>query len=70
MLKTGIAGFVLTALCCLTPVLVWLFAGLGLSALVGGLDYILFPLLGVFAILCVVGLKKQRQRAAAREEQQ
>lgn len=45
LLRNGIIGSVVAALCCFTPVLVVLFAGVGLSALVGWLDYALFPML-------------------------
>ncbi len=55
LLCIGIIGTVLTALCCFTPVLVVLFGALGLAALVGYLDYVLFPLLVVFLLLVVVG---------------
>ena len=41
----GIAGTVIAALCCFTPVLVILFGVVGLSALVGYLDYVLLPAL-------------------------
>ena len=55
LLQIGIAGTVLTALCCFTPVLVVLFGALGLAAMVGYLDFVLFPLLGVFILLLIVG---------------
>ncbi len=55
LLRIGIIGTVPTALCCFTPVLVVLFGALGLAALVGYLDYVLFPLLAVFLLLVVVG---------------
>lgn len=55
LLKFGIIGTVITALCCFTPVLVVLFGVLGLAGLVGYLDYVLFPLLAVFILLGVVG---------------
>lgn len=48
LLKTGIIGSLIAAVCCFTPVLVWLFAAVGLAALVGYLDYVLFPTLVVF----------------------
>jgi mercuric ion transport protein len=35
LLKTGIAGSVVTALCCATPILVILLGAVGLSAWVG-----------------------------------
>lgn len=60
LLRIGIVGTVLTALCCFTPVLVILFGALGLAALVGFLDYVLFPLLGVFILLVIVGLYRRR----------
>lgn len=59
LLRTGIVGTVLTALCCFTPVLIILFSTLGLAAVVGYLDYVLFPLLGVFVLLVGVGWYRQ-----------
>ena len=43
LFSVGIAGTVIAALCCFTPVLVILFGVVGLSALVGYLDYVLLP---------------------------
>ena len=60
LLKTGIIGSVIAALCCFTPVLVILFAALGLSAVVAYLDYVLFPLLGFFLLLVVVAIATDR----------
>ena len=48
LLVTGIAGTIIAALCCFTPVLVVLLAAIGLSAVVGYLDYVLLPALAVF----------------------
>lgn len=48
LLKTGITGSVIAAICCATPVLVILFGVAGLSAWVGWLDYVLIPTLIVF----------------------
>ena len=48
LLKTGIAGTVVTAICCFTPVLVILMGAAGLAAWTGKLDMVLFPLLGMF----------------------
>ena len=45
LLKVGVIGAVVTAVCCFTPVLIILLGTLGLSALVGYLDYVLFPAL-------------------------
>lgn len=52
MLRTGLVGSIVAALCCFTPLLVMIVAGAGLSAIIGYLDYALFPLL--FASLGVV----------------
>ncbi len=60
LLRTGIVGTALTALRCFTPVLVVLFGALGLAAVVGYLDYVLFPLLGAFLVLVGVGWYRQR----------
>lgn len=53
LLKMGIVGTVLVALCCFTPILVVLFAVVGLSAVVGYLDYVLFPALAVFVLITI-----------------
>ena len=45
LLGTGIAGTVIAAICCFTPALVVLVGFAGLSAIVGWLDYGLFPIL-------------------------
>jgi len=52
LLRRGLIGSVIAAICCFTPLLVVIVAGAGLSALVGWLDYALFPML--FASLGVV----------------
>ena len=45
LLRTGIIGSVIAAICCFTPALVVLVGLAGLSAIVGWLDYGLFPIL-------------------------
>ncbi|MGR3590772.1 MAG: mercury resistance system transport protein MerF [Limimaricola soesokkakensis] len=52
LLKGGLGGAAFAALCCFTPLLVVVLTGAGLSAAIGGLDYLLFPLL--FVSLAVV----------------
>jgi mercuric ion transport protein len=61
LLKVGLVGTVIAALCCFTPVLVVLFGAVGLSAYVGMLDYVLFPALGIFAVITVYALWKIQQ---------
>ena len=63
ILKTGIVGTVIAAVCCATPVLVIALGALGLSAWVSGLDYVLLPALAVFLGLTAYGLWR-RNRAA------
>ncbi len=63
LFKVGIIGSVIAALCCFTPILVILFGALGISALVGYLDYVLFPLLGLFLLVIVVALVTKRGSA-------
>lgn len=53
LLRFGIVGTIIAALCCFTPVLVLLFAAVGLSWAVGYLDYVLFPAL--FAFIALTG---------------
>ena len=45
LLRFGILGTIIVALCCFTPILVILVAAVGLSALTGYLDYVLIPAL-------------------------
>ena len=60
LLKFGVIGTVVVALCCFTPVLVWLLVGLGLAGLIGALDLVLLPALGIF--LCITGYALWRRR--------
>ena len=48
MLKTGIIGSAIAAVCCFTPALVLLLGADGLSAWLAWLDYVLLPALIVF----------------------
>lgn len=65
LLKISIIGTVIAALCCFTPVLVILFGVVGLSAVVGYLDYVLLPALGVFIVLTIYALWRKNARDAA-----
>ncbi|MEX2648182.1 MAG: mercury resistance system transport protein MerF [Alphaproteobacteria bacterium] len=64
ILKTGVAGSVIAAICCFTPALVIGLGAVGLSAWLGWLDYILYPALVIFLGIAGYGLWR-RQRAAA-----
>ena len=59
--RIGIIGTVIAALCCFTPVLVILFGAVGLSWLVGYLDYVLLPaLFALFALTVYAVWRKQK----------
>ncbi|GAB4365936.1 MAG: hypothetical protein Kow00114_23530 [Kiloniellaceae bacterium] len=64
ILKTGVVGAIVAAICCATPAMVLVLGALGLSAWVGGLDYVLLPALALFLGLTAYGLWR-RNRAAA-----
>lgn len=48
LLQIGIIGTILAAICCFTPVLIILSGAIGLSAIVGWLDFVLLPTLTIF----------------------
>ena len=60
LLKFGVVGTVIAALCCFTPILVVLFAAVGLSWAVGYLDYVLFPALFIFLGITVYAVWRNR----------
>lgn len=68
ILRTGITGSVIAAICCFTPVLVILLGAVGLSAWLGWLDYVLFPALALFLGITAYGLWRRRQAAACRSQ--
>ncbi|GIX11803.1 mercury resistance system transport protein MerF [Elioraea sp.] len=63
IIKTGVAGSVIAAICCVTPILVVLFGAVGLAAWLGWIDYVLLPALVLFLGITGYGLWR-RQRAA------
>ncbi len=58
----GIIGTIIAALCCFTPVLIILLGAIGLSALTGYLDYVLFPALGFFILLTFYAVWRRKKR--------
>lgn len=62
ILKTGIIGSVVAAICCFTPALVVLVSAVGLSAIIGWLDYVLFPALAAFLALTAYGFYLRQRR--------
>ena len=61
-LVLGVIGAALTCLACLTPALVLLLGAIGLGALTGRLDLLLFPLLRGFAGFTVYRYRQVRRR--------
>jgi mercuric ion transport protein len=60
-LWTSVSGTIIVALCCFTPILVATFSALGLGALVGYLDYVLFPALLVMLVITVLSYVRYRR---------
>jgi len=60
LLRIGVVGALIAALCCFTPLLVVLLAAVGLSAVTGYLDYVLMPALLVFVGLTIYALVRRR----------
>ncbi len=61
LLRVGVIGGLITALCCFTPVLVVLLSAIGLSVWVGSLDYVLLPALMIFVGITVYALFKREK---------
>lgn len=59
LLKVGIIGSVIAAICCFTPALAILLGAVGLAAIVGWLDMVLLPALVVF--LAITGYALYRR---------
>ena len=64
LLKTGLIGTGVVALCCFTPLLVIGLGVVGLSAWLGWLDYVLAPALAIFVALTAFALWRRRRAAA------
>jgi mercuric ion transport protein len=62
LLSVGVIGTPVAALCCFTPVLVVLLGAVGLAAVIGWLDYVLWPALAFFLGLTAFALWKRRPR--------
>jgi mercuric ion transport protein len=62
MLKTGIAGSVIAAICCFTPALVLVLGAVGLSAWLGWIDYVLLPALAMFLAITGYGVYLRRRK--------
>src|SRR3546814_934537 len=68
LLGIGIVGSVVAALCCFTPILVVLLGAVGLSAMLGWLDYVLLPSLVFFLGLTAYALYRRRRQEITSEQ--
>ncbi|NMM25869.1 MAG: mercury resistance system transport protein MerF [Glaciimonas sp.] len=64
LMRVGVIGTVLVALCCFTPILVILLGVVGLSVLTGTLDYVLLPALIAFIGLTIYAVQRKRNADA------
>lgn len=60
LLRIGLIGTLITALCCFTPLLALLLAGLGLASVLGYADFVLLPALAGFVGLTVFALLRRK----------
>jgi mercuric ion transport protein len=68
LLRIGVVGTLIAAVCCFTPALVVVLGAVGLAAAVGWLDYVLLPALATFAgisIYAAVSLRRRVRRRAS-----
>ncbi len=63
LLKTGIIGSAVIALCCFTPILVVTLGIVGLGAVTGYLDYVLLPALAAFVGITIYALTRKPRGA-------
>lgn len=61
LLRVGVTGTIITALCCFTPILVVLLGIIGLTSLTGYLDYVLLPALAFFIGLTLYAFWRKHQ---------
>ncbi len=57
----SLAGTIIVAICCFTPLLVVVMGVIGLSIIVPYLDYLLLPALGLFIIITIVAFMKWKK---------
>ena len=60
LFKVGVVGSILSALCCFTPVLVVVFGAVGLSSMLGLIDYMVLPALAGFVLLTMYAVLKKK----------
>jgi mercuric ion transport protein len=63
LLKTGLMGSIMAALCCFTPVLAVLLGAVGLGWFIGYLDYVLVPVRVIFLGLVSYAVLRNAKKA-------
>lgn len=63
LVATGIFGFVVAALCRSTPLLTVLLGAVGLSPVLGHLEYVLVPAMVLFLGIVVYAVHRRRRSA-------
>ncbi len=61
LLRAGLIGSAVAAVCCFTPALVILVSAVGLSAVIGYLDYVLLPALALFLALTAYAVYRMKR---------
>ena len=62
LLRTGIIGALIAAVCCFTPLLVVVLGAVGLSAWLGWLDYVLLPALALFLAVTAYAILQRKRK--------
>lgn len=62
LLRFGLTGAAISALCCFTPILVLIVTSVGLSVIVAYLDFVLFPALFIFLGISVYAYFRLKNR--------
>ena len=69
LIKTGVIGGVIAAICCATPILAVALGTVGLSAWAAKADYVLIPIILFSLGLVAVGLYHRRTGVKQRNQQ-
>jgi mercuric ion transport protein len=69
LIGTGVAGALLSMLCCFTPMLVIVLSAVGLTAFVAKLDYVLIPIFVASIAVVIFALVRRRRTCPAKAPQ-
>ena len=67
LITTGAIGATLAAICCATPLFVFVLGGIGLSAWLAKADYVVMPVLVLGIALMALGLYRRHVAASCRD---